>query len=39
MTAKHYLFLLAVFVVGYFVGIKFPGAGSKVIGAVPSVSP
>lgn len=39
METKHYLFLLAVFAVGYFVGVKFPGAGQKVVGTVQSVSP
>jgi hypothetical protein len=39
MNMKHWLLLLVVFAVGYFIGIKFPMVGNKIVGAVPSVSP
>lgn len=39
MQAKHYLFLAIIFIIGYFVGIKFPGIGGKITGTVQSVSP
>lgn len=39
MLAKHWIMLLVVLIVGYFIGVKFPGTGNKIVGAVPSVSP
>lgn len=39
METRHWVFLLIVFVVGYFVGVKFPSAGSSISGIIPSVTP
>lgn len=38
MKTHHWIALVVVFAVGYFVGIKWPGTGNSIIGAVPSVS-
>lgn len=38
MKAHHWIALVVIFVIGYFVGVKWPHASSAITGAVPSVS-
>jgi Ni,Fe-hydrogenase I cytochrome b subunit len=38
MKAYHWVALVVLFAIGYFVGTKWPSVGTKIIGSVPSVS-
>ncbi len=39
MEIKHWVFLVIIFIVGYFVGSKFPGGVGAIKGTIQSVSP
>lgn len=39
METKHWVGIVVIFVIGYFVGAKFPHFAGGIVGTVPSVSP